>query len=180
MPRPDFDFNPTFRPTGLGVLLLQVSQPNGGLSKNLHPLWTDCFCNQTVIDLGLQGDSFWYAAWPAAWSSSLRWVLSLRQAGFGFFGIGTMVAHLSHLRTVAMLSEMLKMPAKTSFGCSAYSFKTRKGMLSGHAALRWLTLAKTVFSPAANSWNTWSLDNGRGLCVWKVFLASKHALTLFS
>ncbi len=47
---------------------------------------------------------------------------------------------LRHVRMAAWLSEVLKISVRTSVSCSAQSFSTRPGMLSGHAALRWLIL----------------------------------------
>ncbi len=66
------------------------------------------------------------------------------------------------------LSEVLKISVRTSVSCSAQSFSTRPGMLSGPAALR--GLQPSVFlTSAGDRQSTWSLE------VWAVFVQVCHS-----
>ena len=100
---------------------------------------------------------------------------SFKQAGFDFLGTGIIVALLRQVGTAAWLSDVLKMSVKTSDSCSAQSFKTRPGMLSGPAALRGLTLARTLFTSAVDTWSTWSVGDGGSVCAGMMELTSKRA-----
>ncbi len=66
-----------------------------------------------------------------------------------FFGTGMIVVDLRHVGMTAWLSEVLKISVRTSVSCSAQSFSTRPGILSGPAALRGLILDR-VFLTSAN------------------------------
>ncbi len=81
-----------------------------------------------------------------------------------FFGTGMIVVDLRHVGMTAWLSEVLKISVRTSVSCSAQSFSTWRGMLSGPAALRglildrvFLTLVGDRQSGAPGHWEVWAV-----------------------
>ena len=75
-----------------------------------------------------------------------RWLL--RQDTGVFLGAGIMAVVLKHDGKVALLREMLKMSVRTSASWSAHPLSTLLGMLSGPAALCWLTLCRIFLTSA--------------------------------
>ncbi len=71
----------------------------------------------------------------------------------------------------AWLSEVLKISVRTSVSCSAQSFSTRPGILSGPAALRGLVLDRVFLTSAGDRWSGapghWE--------VWVVFVQVCHS-----
>ncbi len=74
----------------------------------------------------------------------------------------------------AWLSEVLKISVRTSVSCSAQSFSTRPGILSGPAALRGLILDKVFLTSAGDRQSAWLIYiyiwpsgffNSYGFCV---------------
>ncbi len=72
------------------------------------------------------------------------------------------VVDLRHVGMTAWLSEVLKISVRTSVSCSAQSFSTRPGILSGPAALRGLILDRVFLMSAGDRQSAWSL--------WAVFV----------
>ncbi len=60
------------------------------------------------------------------------------------------VVDLRHVGMTAWLSEVLKISVRTSVSCSAQSFSTRPGILSGPAALRGLILDRVFLTSAGD------------------------------
>ncbi len=68
---------------------------------------------------------------------------------------------LRHVGMTAWLSDVLKISVRTSVSCSAQSFSTRPGMLSGPAALRGLILDRVFLTAAGDRapgrWEVWAV-----------------------
>ncbi len=69
------------------------------------------------------------------------------------------VVDLRHVGMTAWLSEVLKISVGTSVSCSAQSFSTRPGMLSGPAALRGLILDRVFLTTAGDRQSPLSLGD---------------------
>ncbi len=71
------------------------------------------------------------------------------------------VVDLRHVGMTAWLSEVLKISVRTSVSCSAQSFSSRPGMLSGPAALRGLILDSVFLTSAGDRalgrWEVWAV-----------------------
>ncbi len=67
------------------------------------------------------------------------------------------VVDLRHVGMTAWLSEVLKISVRTSVSCSAQSFSTLPGILSGPAALRGLILDRVFLTSAGDRQSAWSL-----------------------
>lgn len=80
---------------------------------------------------------------------------------FFFFVLSTLTARLW-----GGVSDVLKMSAKTSFNCSAQSFKTRPGLLSGPAG--WRVGGASVPGWCCLSSGCFGISSGGGLVVGDV------------
>ncbi len=71
---------------------------------------------------------------------------------------------LRHLGMTAWLSKVLKISVRTSVICSAHSFSTRPGMLSGPAAMRRLIIDRVFFTSAGDRQSAWSFGGVGSFC----------------
>ncbi len=71
------------------------------------------------------------------------------------------VVDLRHVGMTAWLSEVLKISVRTSVSCSAQSFSTQPGILSGPAALCGLILDRVFLTSAGDRvpgrWEVWAV-----------------------
>ncbi len=84
------------------------------------------------------------------------------------------VVDLRHVGMTAWLSEVLKIYVRTSVSCSAQSFSTRPGILSGPAALRGLILDRVFLTSAGVRQSTWSLGSVGSFCADVSFCISNR------
>ncbi len=87
---------------------------------------------------------------------------SFRQDTGDLFGTGMIGVDLRHVGMPAWLSEVLKISLRTSVSCSAQSFSTWPGMLSGPAALHGLildmvSLHRLETDRAPGRWEVWAV-----------------------
>ncbi len=97
-----------------------------------------------------------------------------RQDTGDFFGTGMIVVDLRHVGMTAWLSEVLKISVRTSVSCSAQSFSTRPGMLSGSAALHGLILDRVFLTSAGDRQSAWSLGVVGSFCAGVSFCISNR------
>ncbi len=76
----------------------------------------------------------------------------------------------------AWLSEVLKISVRTSVSCSAQSFSTRPGILSGPTALHGLILDRVFLTLAEDRQSAWSLGGVGSFCA-DVSFCILHRLT---
>ncbi len=74
------------------------------------------------------------------------------------------VVDFRHVGMNAWLSEVLKISVSTFVSCSAQSFSTRPGMLSGPAALRGLILDRVFLASTRDRQSAWSLGGVGSFC----------------
>ncbi len=67
------------------------------------------------------------------------------------------VMDLRHVGMTTWLSEVLKISVRTSVSCSAQSFNTRPGILSGPVALRGLILDRVFLTSGPGRWEVWAI-----------------------
>ncbi len=67
------------------------------------------------------------------------------------------VMDLRHVGMTTWLSEVLKISVRTSVSCSAQSFNTRPGILSGPAALCGLILDRVFLTSGPGHWEVWAI-----------------------
>ncbi len=91
-----------------------------------------------------------------------------------FFGTGMIVVDLRHVGMTAWLSEVLKISVRTSVSCSAQSFSTRPGILSGPAALRGIILDRVFLTSAGDRQSAWSLRGVGSFCADVSFCISNR------
>ncbi len=149
--------------------------------------WRNCIIRravwggmQTGADRVCWGGWFWCCAWLASQSTSL-WLESVLWDG----------SHLDRTQVIflvpvwlswiwdmwgmtAWLSEMLKISVRTSVSCSAQSFSTRPGILSGPAALRGLILDRVFLTSAGDRQSAWSLGGVGSFCADVLFCISNR------
>ncbi len=84
------------------------------------------------------------------------------------------VVDLRRVGMTAWLSEVLKISARTSVNCSAQSFSTWLGILSGPVVLRGLIRDRAFLTSAGDRQSAWSLGGVGIFCACVSFCISNR------